>query len=468
MSPILIVMLGALVMLAALINARRLIAIVNKTEYGAKWKGLFAFMLAFLASYIAFGFILYKDVRLIDPNLLVSMVFLFGGIFVFLVVALNYSTFNGLLVLKQKELFAQLTETARSIADLSKQLAQGSDSISLTASQISESISEIAGDSEQQSKSTGEVHSLVDQIATAIDQVSKGAIEQSRNVSDTTGSMGQLASAIDKVAENAKTVLNVVSDSQQIASRGQEAVGESMSGMARIRATVSESANKIQTLGEKSKQIGEIIEVIDDIAEQTNLLALNAAIEAARAGEHGKGFAVVADEVRKLAERSARATGEIAELIKGIQDETMQAVEAMQRGTSEVEAGSELAHHAGTAIEEMMGAINRVFSEIAEVSQAAEQISASSNKVVVAMDQIATITEENTAITEEVAASAEQVVNIVESIAEFSKNSASQAMQISASSQEQSGSVQEIAASVAELSNMADRLYKLVERFQLS
>jgi len=467
MLPIIITALGALAMLAAVINCRRLIAIVKKTEYGKKWMGLFMFMVAFLASYVAYGTILLKNIHILDPNLLASFVFLFGGIFVFLVAALNYSTFNGLLVRKQKEMFMKISETARELATSARGLADGSDTISATMSQISGSITEVAHEAGLQSRSTDETHALIDQIANAIDQVSKGAVEQSRSMAETTGGMNQLASAIDKVADNAKTVLNVVSESSAVASRGQEAVEETILGMSRISETVTESANKIQELGQKSKQIGEIIEVIDDIAEQTNLLALNAAIEAARAGEHGKGFAVVADEVRKLAERSARATGEIAELIKGIQNETMQAVEAMEKGMSEVEAGSELAQHAGAAIGDIMESVNQVVSEIAEVSQAAEQISASSGKVASAMDQIAAITQENTAITEEVAASADQVVKVVESMSESSKTSAQSAMEISASSQQQTASVEEIAASVIELSGMANRLNELVEKFQI-
>jgi len=466
--PVIIIMLGALIMLAAVINCNRLIKIVKKTDYYKMWLGLFGFMIAFLASYVAYGFILLRNINILDPNLLVSFVFLFGGIFVFLVVALNYSTFDGLLVRKQKELFQKINETAKVLASSTKALAAGSDSINTTTGQISESITQIAHEASSQSKSTSDAHALIDQIANSIDQVAQGATEQARSVSETTSGMNSLATSINRVAENAKTVFSVASESSTIATRGHEAVDETISGMGKIRETVTDSASKIQELGEKSKQIGEIIEVIDDIAEQTNLLALNAAIEAARAGEHGKGFAVVADEVRKLAERSAKATGEIADLIKGIQAETMQAVEAMEKGTAEVESGSELAQHAGTAIAEMMESIGSVVGKIAEVSQAAEEISQSSTKVAEAMDQIAAITEENTAITEEVAASADQVVKVVEEISQSSSNSASSAMQISASSQQQSASVQEISASVIELSDMAEKLYELVEQFKIS
>lgn len=197
------------------------------------------------------------------------------------------------------------------------------------------------------------------------------------------------------------------------------------------------------------------------------MLALNAAIEAARAGEHGKGFAVVADEVRKLAERSARATGEIAELIKGIQAETMQAVEAMERGTQEVESGSELAQHAGTAIEEMMASIRGVISQIAVVSDNAEQMAFASNKVSQLIDQIAAISEENSAAAEEVAASTDSLVGSVGSIAASAEESAASAEEVSATSEEQAASVQEIAAKVQTLAGMSEELDKWVAGFNI-
>ncbi len=366
-----------------------------------------------------------------------------------------------------KKMLQKIFEASRELSKSSQEVAQGSIQIKSANSRVVGSIEEFSHGSEKQAYSVAGINNLAEQISMAITQVASGAQEQARDVAKAHNMLGSLSSTVKNVVDTTQTVAMVASGGLGVADKGKTAVDEAMRGMGQMKDTVLSTSSKIQALGEKSKQIGEIIEVIDDIAEQTNLLALNAAIEAARAGEHGKGFAVVADEVRKLAERSARATGEIAELIKGIQAETMQAVEAMERGTQEVEAGSELAAHAGTAIEEMTSSVNRVVNEIAEVSQAAEQISSSSNKIAEAMDQIASITQENTAITEEVAASSDQIVKVVESISESSKRAAAQAMQISASSQEQTGSVEEIAASVVELSDMAGRLYELVEKFQL-
>ncbi|MHB8840586.1 MAG: methyl-accepting chemotaxis protein [Candidatus Aquicultor sp.] len=361
-----------------------------------------------------------------------------------------------------KGMFGQIEQMSQKLASSSQELSANSDAMTQATTQISSAISQVATGAGDQSKSAGDAAGIVEQISNAVVQVATGAQNQATSVNETASGVSQLIDAINRVSESAQMVAEVVDATSTVADRGKSAVEETVTGMQSIKETVLDSAGKIQTLGEKSKQIGEIIEVIDDIAEQTNLLALNAAIEAARAGEHGKGFAVVADEVRKLAERSAKATGEIAELIKGIQDETMQAVEAMEKGTHEVESGGELAANAGNAIEEMMGSIMQVISQIAKVSENADQMAAASSQVSKAIDQIAAISEENSATAEEVASSTNQLVSAVDSIAAASEEAAASAEEVSASSQEQSASVEEISAQVQSLAGMSEELDKLI------
>jgi len=171
-------------------------------------------------------------------------------------------------------------------------------------------------------------------------------------------------------------------------------VSQAIDGMNRISASVMESARTIETLGKSSDEIGEIIAVIYDIADQTNLLALNAAIEAARAGEQGRGFAVVADEVRKLAERTTKATKEIASMIKSIQSDTDGAVKSMSAGTEEVEKGVSLVNQAGGSLDQIVEVVASVTDMIQQIATAAEEQSAAAEEISTNVEAVATITKE--------------------------------------------------------------------------
>jgi methyl-accepting chemotaxis protein len=190
---------------------------------------------------------------------------------------------------------------------------------------------------------------------------------------------------------------------------GGEIVEETTQGMVRISQSVKDSASTIETLGKNSEQIGEIIKVISDIAEQTNLLALNAAIEAARAGEQGRGFAVVADEVRSLAEKTTTATKEIGDMIKKIQEETSSAVRSMQTGTKDVDNGVMLANQAGQSLKQIVEAIQNVTDMIMQIATAAEEQSATGGEVVSNIESVAGITQTTANNAEESSAYSQQL-----------------------------------------------------------
>lgn len=214
--------------------------------------------------------------------------------------------------------------------------------------------------------------------------------------SDTSLSISRLASSVQQVATHVENANQVSEQASRTANAGEDAVAKTIAGMKAISESMSGIRSTIRVLDERSGAIGAIIEVIDDIAEQTNLLALNAAIEAARAGEAGRGFAVVADEVRKLAERSAKATREIGDLIKGIQSETAQAVSVTQQSASKVDEGAQLASHTGEVLGQIKQAAVEVANLLREVSLSTSEQAKASQQIVAASAQMASLNQDVT------------------------------------------------------------------------
>ncbi len=235
----------------------------------------------------------------------------------------------------------------------------------------------------------------------------------------------EMAATSADIADNCIRTVEISNRAAQTALNGSEVVGHAVESIQRIATKVQQSAKTVASLGTRSEQIGNIVGTIEDIADQTNLLALNAAIEAARAGEQGRGFAVVADEVRALAERTTRATREISEMIKAIQKETQSAVEAMEEGVREVERGTEDASRSGQALEEIISQVGDLTGQI---------------------NQIATAAAEQTATTQEISKSMYQ---ITDAVGDASKSS------------------QDTAGSAGELATMAEELKRIVAQFRM-
>lgn len=333
---------------------------------------------------------------------------------------------------------------------------------------VSNSVKQLAATHEEATEAVKETCLVTEQLEKAIEQIAMGAQEQVKDICQTSELVTEVAKDIEEVTSKVADVNMSIDNTETVAQNGKLAVEKTIDGMNTIKETVFRSAGHIKKLGEHSQHIGEIVEIIDDIAEQTNLLALNAAIEAARAGEHGKGFAVVADEVRKLAERSGKATKEITSLITTIQKLTGQAVDDMGLGTKEVEAGSELADEAGKALNEILSTIVSVKQQVNFITKATQNVSASSTKIVTATQHVAEISDNNSAATEEMAASSSQVAKTVMTISNNLEQTTAVTRQVDASIDQMRSIAKDINVSSDTLEDTIVNLQKAVNVFKIN
>ncbi|BCG49018.1 Methyl-accepting chemotaxis protein [Citrifermentans bremense] len=261
--------------------------------------------------------------------------------------------------------------------------------------QISDTSSQVVTASEQLSSTAERIANGAEEVAAQSSTVATAGEEMS-------ATSGDIALTCQRASEGAKLAA-------ESAGGGASLVERTVAVMGEIAAKVQESARTVESLGARSDQIGAIIVTIEDIADQTNLLALNAAIEAARAGEQGRGFAVVADEVRALAERTTRATREIDEMIKAIQRETKGAVAAMEQGVGQVEAGTEEAAKSGAALREILEQVHDVAMQVNQIATAAEEQTATTSEISSSMQQISQVVRETASGAHESATAAHQL-----------------------------------------------------------
>jgi twitching motility protein PilJ len=275
-------------------------------------------------------------------------------------------------------------------------------------------------------KAAVEVSTNANKILASTDEMNTGTGQQDQEITNTSSAVEELTVSMKQVSNNAEASAEAARRALDAAEQGNRAVRDTLDGMQRIRSSVQATARKIKSLGDRSLEISEIINVINDITEQTNLLALNAAIEAARAGEAGRGFAVVADEVRKLAEHSRTATKDIAALIKAIQAETNEAVVVMEEGTKEVEVGAGLADQAGKALEAISSVVRQSAELVQEISLASKQQVRGTEGVANAMQIISGITRQTTQSARQAASTVGNLVKLseqlVDALSQFRSN----------------------------------------------
>jgi len=325
------------------------------------------------------------------------------------------------------------------IGQVADALASMRSSIRELMKHVNVSAEQLASSSEELTASADQSAEAATQVAVSITDVAKGAEQQLKAAEHTSSAVEQISSSIQQISANANEVAGQAMQAEEQANKGNQSVGKAVSQMKSIEQTVVSSAQVVMKLGERSKEIGQIVDTISGIAGQTNLLALNAAIEAARAGEQGRGFAVVAEEVRKLAEQSQEAAKQIASLIGEIQGETEKAVTAMDNGTREVKIGAEVVNESGQAFQDIATRVNHVASQVKEISEAIDHMAEGSQKIVAS----------------------------VQTIDQLSKNASSEAQSVSAATEEQSASMEEIASASQALAKLAMDLRSEVGKFKI-
>jgi methyl-accepting chemotaxis protein len=360
-----------------------------------------------------------------------------------------------------------VSENATEVNSASNQLAETSNESGKATNQIALTIQQVARGITQQVESISRTSLSVEQMGHVINDVSDGTKEQEKAVAKAVEAAALLNTGMNRLAEAAERNAQNSANGADIARSGAKVVEDTIKGMESIRSKVEISATQIQDMGSRSQQIGTILETIEDIASQTNLLALNAAIEAARAGEHGKGFAVVADEVRKLAERSATSTKEINTLINGIQAITDEAVKGMQAVSLEVNTGMGNAYRAGDALKSIVESVEAATKGSQNAGRVVAELNSASNGLVQAMNSVSNVVNKNIAAVEKMNASSNEVTEAVEAIASVSEENSAAVEEVSASAEEMSAQTEETSASAQSLAEMARTLGTVVTQFKL-
>ena len=285
------------------------------------------------------------------------------------------------------------------------------DSINFAIDQLRDLVSRITETSQEVAQYTASTQGITNQLAEASEH-------QAQEIAGASAAINEMAMSIDQVSSNAEESAVVAERSVKIAANGANVVNRSIEGMDIIREQIQETSKRIKRLGESSQEIGNIVALINDIADQTNILALNAAIQASMAGEAGRGFAVVADEVQRLAERSASATKQIETLVKTIQTDTNEAVISMEQTTSEVVRGANLSKDAGVALDEIQNVSGNLAKLIANISDAAKLQSASAGHIATTMNVVQEITSQTTTASFDTARSVSELANMAEALRE--------------------------------------------------
>ena len=356
-----------------------------------------------------------------------------------------------------------LEETSASLHEMTtsaKQIAQSVETLARGAEESSSSILEMAASNDEVAENMVNLASAVQESATSIEEMTYSIREVAKNVEalsataeETSSSMNEMDISIRQVENNANETARLSEEVSRAAGLGAQAITSTIEGMNKIKGYSEGTVRVIARLGDKIGEIDKILRIIDDVAEQTNLLALNAAIIAAQAGEHGKGFAVVADEIKDLAERSSASTKDISELIKSVQTESRNAIDAVERGAKSVDDGVKVSHQAEEALRKILESAERATQMVRDIARATVEQARGSKQVTDAIGSIAETVQQIATATSEQARGSEQILRAAERMKNITKH-------VERSSQEQTRGGKQITRSIESISEMVSHLHQ--------
>jgi methyl-accepting chemotaxis protein len=345
----------------------------------------------------------------------------------------------------------QMIASLKGIADNVEVLAQSAEESSSSILQMAATNDEVAENIQGLAASVEETTAAIEQMTYSIKEVAKNIEDLSATTEETSSSMNEMDVSISQVETNANETAKLSEQAQRDAEMGAEALSRTLAGIDKIKESSREAADVIEALGTKIAAIGNILSVIDDVAEQTNLLALNAAILAAQSGEHGKGFAVVADEIKDLAERTGASTKEISELVRGVQDQSKNAISAMDRGVRNVDEGVRLGQEAETALKKIQESSQKSTEMVKAIARATIEQARGSKQVTMAINRIAETVQQIATATAEQARGSEQIMKSAEKMKAITKH-------VERSAQEQARGSKQITRAIESISEMVHHL----------
>jgi methyl-accepting chemotaxis protein len=369
---------------------------------------------------------------------------------------------------------SEMTASIKGVAENAEEMSQAATNASSSASEMASSIEEVARSAGALSSAVEDTAASIAQMLASIKQVSENTEQLSTSAEQTSSSITEMSSTVKEVEQRALEAARLAEKvSTEASDRGMSAAREAIAGMQNIREAVEATADVVNRLGKRSQEIGQILKVIDEVTDQTGLLALNAAILAAQAGEHGKGFSVVAEEIKDLAERTAASTQEISGLIAAVQEETQQSVQAMGRGIKAVEAGSELVNVTSDVLEQvvessrqsadMARAIERT---TAEQARGVAQITEASLSIASQIEQIARAMQEQRRGSERIGQAAERMREITLHVKTATHEQTTGSKQIAAAVESVKEQAGQIARSTAEQNVGAQHISSAVSKIQ--